>query len=40
VRPEDRAIDSALRDTDADADSDNDNHGDTEDVGAKRAAAN
>ena len=44
VRPEGRAIDSALRDTDADADADsdndNDNHGDTEDVGAKRAAAN
>jgi diguanylate cyclase (GGDEF)-like protein len=40
VRPEDRAIDSALRDTDADSDNDNDNHGDTEDVGAKRAAAN
>jgi len=44
VRPEGRAIDSALRDTDADADADsdndNDNHGDTEDVGAERAAAN
>jgi predicted signal transduction protein with EAL and GGDEF domain len=42
VRPAGRAIDSALRDTDADADSDNDNdnHDDTEDVGAKRAAAN
>jgi hypothetical protein len=38
VRPENRAIDSALRDTDAD--SDNDNHGDTEHVGAKRAAVN